>query len=158
MVFNDLDAYENYPNFVDTINGIVAPERLSETRQESARKFQIYMKTFGRLNEATFLRVIWPLLMKDGYHAVKERADFTEEEKEILRDEKNEIEKDDVEGPGGGRKRAAGDDMSTAEGQSGRRTVALGRRPMVLRKRPMALRRHGYASSKPHDAHRKMSA
>ena len=88
MVFNDADAYESYPNFVDTINGIVAPERLSEARQESARKFQIYMKTFERLNEATFLHVMWPRLIKDGYHVIKERADFTEEEKEILRDDK----------------------------------------------------------------------
>ena len=88
LVFNDTNAYDSYPNFVDTINGIVAPERMSETRQQSARKFQIYMKTFERLNEATFLHVIWAQLIKDGYHVAKKRADFTGEEKEILRDEK----------------------------------------------------------------------
>ena len=41
MVFNDIDAHESYHNFAATINGIVAPERLSETREASARRFQI---------------------------------------------------------------------------------------------------------------------
>ena len=88
MAFKDDDAYTKYPNFVDKINNIVNPERLSAMKQASARKFQLYLRTFERMNEATFLRIIFPLLMKDGYHVVAERRDLTDMDKELFRDDK----------------------------------------------------------------------
>lgn len=38
-------------------------------------------------NGSTFLRVMFPLLVKDGYHVFKNRADFSGEEKRILKED-----------------------------------------------------------------------
>ncbi len=44
-----------------------------------------YLHTVARMNKATFLHIIFPLLTKNGYQLVKDRADFTAEEKEMLK-------------------------------------------------------------------------
>ena len=87
MVHDDTRAYLKYPSFVDKINAIVDSKRSSHVKLQSARKFEGYLKKYERSNESTFLRVMFPLLMKDGYHVCKDRADFSTEEKRILEED-----------------------------------------------------------------------
>ena len=84
MVYES-EAFYKYPKFVDKVMEIVKAERSSHMQAESARKFKKYLHTLERMNETTFLHTIFPLLMKNGYQLVKDRTDFMDEEKEILR-------------------------------------------------------------------------
>jgi len=82
---HESEAFNKYPLFVEKVMGIVRPERSSHMQPESAQKLKKYLQIFERMNETTFLHVLFPLLMKDGYKLVKNRMDFTDEEKEILK-------------------------------------------------------------------------
>lgn len=79
------EAFYDFPQFVDKVTSIIKPERSSHMLPESARKFQKYLEVFEHMNENTFLHIMFPLLMKDGYQLVKDRADFTDKEKDILK-------------------------------------------------------------------------
>lgn len=83
------EAYYEYPDFTKKVMGIIDPKRSSDMQPQSAQKFRNYLHTVTLMNEATFLHVIFPLLMKDGYELVEERADFTAEEKKILKEAKS---------------------------------------------------------------------
>ncbi|KAL8804461.1 MAG: hypothetical protein Q9182_002566 [Xanthomendoza sp. 2 TL-2023] len=69
------------------IESIITSERPSGVKPASAAKISAYRAEYARHNEATFLHIMWPLLMKDGYHAVKDSAHFTNEEKDLIQAE-----------------------------------------------------------------------
>lgn len=87
LMHNDRAAFDSYPDFKEKVKRIVLAKRDSTMKLGSHRKFEVYLDCYERMNEATFLRKIFPLLMKDGYHLVKERDDFTDAEKKQLKQE-----------------------------------------------------------------------
>jgi len=83
LMHNDRVAFNRYPLFKDKILRIIGANRESAMRPESHRKFEEYLDCYERSNEATFLRKIFPLLMKDGYHLRKEK-DFTDTDMQLF--------------------------------------------------------------------------
>ncbi len=53
------ETFYEFPQFVNKVMGIVKSERSSHMQPESARKFNKYLQTFERMNETTFLHVIF---------------------------------------------------------------------------------------------------
>lgn len=86
MVHDDTKAFEKYPEFVKKVRGIVGAGRDAQMQPDSAQKFMHKLKIFERMNETTFLHIMFPLLIKDGYQLVKDRTDCTDKEKDMLRD------------------------------------------------------------------------
>ncbi|KAL8683901.1 MAG: hypothetical protein Q9186_000112 [Xanthomendoza sp. 1 TL-2023] len=87
MAEHDKELRNNYLLLEGLIESITASERLSGVEPASAAKITAYRAEYARHNEATFLRIMWPLLMKDGYHAVKDSARFSKEEKDLIKGE-----------------------------------------------------------------------
>lgn len=83
LMHNDRVAFNRYPLFKDKVLSIVGANRESPMRPESHKKFEEYLDCYERSNEATFLRKIFPLLMKDGYHLKPER-EFRDEERQLF--------------------------------------------------------------------------
>ena len=83
LSFNDKAAFERYPLFKDKIFNIIGGDRSSGMKPESHKKFEAYLDCYARYNEATFLKKIFPLLMKDGLH-LREGGNWTEAEKQQL--------------------------------------------------------------------------
>jgi hypothetical protein len=83
LMHNDRVAFNRYPLFKDKIMSIVGVNRDSPMRPESHKKFEEYLDCYERSNEATFLRKIFPLLMKDGYH-LKRETDFGDVERQLF--------------------------------------------------------------------------
>ena len=84
LIFNDKAAFNRYPRFKDKIFDIIRQERGSVMRPGSHKKFEAYLDCYARYNEATFLRKMFPLLMKDGLH-LREEGHFTDAEKQQFR-------------------------------------------------------------------------
>lgn len=68
LMFDDKAAFNKYTRFKDKIFDIIRPDRDSVIRPGSHKKFEAYLDCYARYNEATFLRKMFPLLMKDGLH------------------------------------------------------------------------------------------
>ena len=81
LTFYDKAAFNRYPRFKDKIFDIIRQERGSVMRPGSHKKFEAYLDCYARYNEATLLRKMFPLLMKDGLH-LREGGNFTDAEKQ----------------------------------------------------------------------------
>ena len=83
LMFDDKATFNKYPGFKDKVFDIIRQGRDSIMRPGSHKKFEAYLDCYARYNEATFLRKMFPLLMKDGLH-LREEGLFTEAEKKQL--------------------------------------------------------------------------
>lgn len=79
-------AFDDFPEFAEKVRSIVGAPRSCEMDPASARKIQQHLDFYGRTNEATLMHMVFPLLIKNGYNLVKDRADFSEEEKKVLKE------------------------------------------------------------------------
>ena len=80
LLLDDKAAFKRYPRFKDKVLDIIRQERDSVMRLGSHKKFEAYLDCYARYNEATFLRKMFPMLMKDGLH-LREEGNFTDAEK-----------------------------------------------------------------------------
>ena len=71
---DDRAAFDSYPDFKARVQAILATERGSAMRPKSHKKFQNYLDWYELSNESTFLRKIFPILMKDGFHLTKDNG------------------------------------------------------------------------------------
>ncbi|KAI4242038.1 MAG: hypothetical protein L6R40_004265 [Gallowayella cf. fulva] len=87
MTDEEKEVRDKYRRFDSTIDDITVTERLSGVKPASAEKISAYRAEYERHNEATFLRIMFPLLMKDGYHVVKDSTRFSQEQKDLIKAE-----------------------------------------------------------------------
>ena len=81
LIFDDKAAFNRDPRFKHKIFDIIRQERDSAMRPRLHKKFEAYLDYYTRYNEATFLRKIFPLLIKDGLY-LREEGNFIDIEKQ----------------------------------------------------------------------------
>ena len=67
MLYED-EAFDRYPEFQEKVFAIVGLKRDKEMKAESVKRLRNHISNYSRSNESTFLGMVWPLIMKDGYY------------------------------------------------------------------------------------------